>query len=278
MTDLNYFKAAVLGLVQGLTEFLPVSSSAHLALVQRWFELAPQSQTVLFFDLAMHLGTLASMVVIFARPMWRFLGRLVREVSVGWGDRPRAGWRIVALGVVATVPTGVLGLAFKEEFEAAFGRPRWIGVELMVTGALLIAASRVTRGRGRWRDFRMWQAFLVGVAQAVAILPGISRSGSTICTALFFGLRRQWATQFSFLLAFPAILGAAAVSFKDVFEESGGSLGHLPWGAIVVGTLVAAVSGAAALALLIQMVRRAKLHYFSAYCLLLGLLIALGWV
>lgn len=276
MSELTLAKAVILGVVQGLTEFLPVSSSAHLAIFERWLDLKPDSAAILLFDLATHIGTLGSLCVVFARPIGRFVYRVARESRRGWPTDRRYGWRIVWLAVVATIPTGVIGLAFKDEFEAAFDRPAWIGIELMVTGLLLLAALPTARRRGRWRGFRWWHAALVGVAQAVAILPGISRSGSTIVTAQLCGLRRQWAAQFSFLIAFPAILGAAAIMLKDTLEMPRQSLDAVPWMGIFVGTAVSFVVGALALMVLLRIIRRARLHHFAWYCLVVGGLVAAG--
>ena len=135
--------------------------------------------------------------MVFARPAGRFVSRVARESRRSWNGR-RYAWRIVALGAAATVPTAVIGLAFQDTFESAFDRPTWIGVALIATGALLAVTKMLGRQRRGWKDFRWWQAALVGVAQAGAILPGVSRSGSTICMACYCGLRRRWAAEFSF--------------------------------------------------------------------------------
>ena len=276
MNELSYLKAVILGIIQGITEFLPISSSAHLALGERWLNLKPDDTTIFFFLLATHLGTLVAVVIVFAVPLKRYLLRLVRESGAAWGSRPRYAWRIALLGLIATVPTGVIGLAFKSELEASFNRPRQIGAELVITGVLLAATGKVRRGRRRWKDFRWWHAGLVGVAQGLAILPGISRSGATICTAELCGLRRQWAAQFSFLIAFPAIIGAALFEFRDLLQLPDAEFQQTPWGPIVAGTAVALATGVISLALLVQAVRRAKLHYFAWYCWGLGLLAVLG--
>jgi undecaprenyl-diphosphatase len=270
VNDLTYFQALVLGVLQGLTEFLPVSSSAHLALSQQWMGLDPSRSSLLFFDLLTHIGTLASVGVVFAVPIRRYLQRLVRECRTTWPSDRRYALRIAGLGILATLITGAIGLSFQSTFEAAFARPRWIGLGLLVTGALLFASGRLPRGRRRWKEFRWWQAAAVGLAQAVAIFPGISRSGSTISVATYCGLRRQWSAQFSFLLAFPAILGAALKKGLDVRELPADQAGMIAWGPIAAGSLIAFVVGVIALILLLNMVRRAKLHYFSWYCWVLG--------
>lgn len=275
MSELTFAKSVVLGIVQGVTEFLPVSSSAHLAITQRWLHLEPHATPLLLFDLMVHLGTLAAVYVVFAKPIHRYLTRLIRECRPGFRPRRRQGWRIALLAMAATVPTGAIGLSFQDTFEEAFNRPVWIGFGLLITGTLLVLTLRAGRGRGRWRDFSWWQAVAVGCAQALAIFPGISRSGSTISIASFFGLRRQWAAQFSFLISFPAILGAAVIKFRDALRLPKEDFAAIPWGPVFCGAAMSFVVGVAALVLLLQVIRRAKLHYFAAYCWALGVLLVL---
>ncbi len=271
MKVLDYFDAMLLGVVQGLTEFLPVSSSAHLALGQRWLGLDPDSLPILFFDLVTHVATLLAVVVVYAAPIRRYLARLRQEATPDWSGK-RHAWRIAALAALATVPTGVIGLSLKSTFEAAFDKPKWIGVGLVITGTLLALTIKLPRGRRGWRGFRWWQAGFVGVAQGVAILPGVSRSGATICMATYFGLRRRWAAEFSFLLAFPAILGAFAVKSKDVLGLSPEQIAGIAWGPILLGGVMAWGVGVVAVIILVRVVRRARLHYFAPYCWLLGML------
>jgi len=275
VSELDYLQAVVLGIVQGLTEFLPVSSSGHLAITQKYFTLAPEGATMLLFDVLAHLATLIAVAIVFASPIGRFVRRLSVETSGSW-HRPRYAWRIVMLAVAASVPTAVIGLTLQETFEAAFGKPRWIGVCLIVTGIMLAALAVVARGRRSWKRFWWWQAVLVGLAQSAAILPGLSRSGTTICMASYLGLRRRWAAEFSFLIAAPAILGGTLLKVRDTLSLPANVLSAIPLGPVIVGSLVSLVVGVFALILLLGAVRRAKLHYFSVYCLILGALVATG--
>ncbi|MEK7711124.1 MAG: undecaprenyl-diphosphate phosphatase [Planctomycetota bacterium] len=277
MSELTYLEALVLGVIQGLTEFLPVSSSAHLAFTQRWMGLQADSPSMFMFDGLSHVGTLVSVAVVFRESIGRFAVQFIRECSAHWTGR-RNAWRIALLGMVASVPTAVIGLGFKEQLEADFGRPRWIGAELIFTGFLLATMVFLPRGRRGLKKFVWWQAALIGAAQGAAIVPGISRSGATICTASFFGLRRRWAAEFSFFIAFPAILGATAIQFKDLLAQGGAAMGQLPWGPIVMGSLVSLLIGILSLELLVQAVMRAKLHYFAVYCWLLGGLVLAGLI
>ncbi len=276
MSELEYGGALLLGVLQGLTEFLPVSSSAHLALAQRWLDLPAESTPLLLFDAITHVGTLLAVGVVFLRPLRRFARRLALETQ-STCPRPRYAWRIAGLAFIANIPTGLIGLGFKDTLEAAFSKPIWIGVGLLVTGLLLATTALLSRGRRSWKAFPWWHAVLVGTAQGVAILPGISRSGATICTATFCGLRRRWAAEFSFLIAAPAILAATAIQLKDMLETDGG-LSGLAWGPVLAGGAVSFLVGVAALKLLLTAVRRARLHYFTVYCWLLAGLVLAGVV
>ncbi|MBN1344521.1 MAG: undecaprenyl-diphosphate phosphatase [Phycisphaerae bacterium] len=280
---MNYIQAIILGVIQGLTEFLPVSSSGHLALVQHWMKLEPESPLMITFDVATHLGTLLAVVVVFAATFLQYLRRLVAEIRTPrlepnpnrrrpWLVR-NAAWRVLILGIIASVPTGLIGVVFKDQLEAAFGNPVLIGCALLATGVLLFISGKAPRPRKTWRQFGALGALLVGLAQGLAITPGISRSGATICTALLCGLKRRWAAEFSFFIAFPAICGAALLKAKDVLELPSDQIAAMPVGPIVVGSLVAAVVGYAALRLLLVAVRSAKLIYFSYYVWALGLLV-----
>ncbi len=269
MTDLGYFDAILLGVIQGFTEFLPISSSGHLALTQRWLDLQPDSPEMLLFDILVHLGTLIAVFVVFARPVVRFARRLVRECSPSWARR-RHGLGIVVLAVAATIPTAVIGLTFKDSFEAAFAEPVSIAICLIVTGCMLAVLAKVRRGRRGWAEYRWWEAGLIGVAQALAILPGISRSGSTICMGAYMGWRRRWAAEFSFLIAVPAIAGGTLLKVLDTLALPTEELARIPWGPATVGSSASLLVGVLALKLLLSAVRRAKLHYFAPYCWVVG--------
>ena len=269
---MTYLQAVALGLIQGLTEFLPVSSSGHLALAQTLWELKPDSSAMLWFDVCSHLGTLIAVGVVFAGTFGRFAVRLWRESSSRFAGK-RVAWRIVALTVAASIPTAVIGLVFKDDLQAAFGKPTWIGVGLLVTGGLLWSTNRAARPRRGWGRFAWWRAALVGIAQGVAILPGISRSGSTICCAMLLGLKRRWAAQFSFLIAVPAIVGATVLEFADLRSLPADSVGRV--GPVLLGSAVAMLSGYAALRILLGVVQRAKLHLFAYYCWAIGAVVIL---
>ena len=275
MSDLTYAKAIILGVLQGLTEFLPVSSSGHLAIAQRHLGLAPDDPTMLRLDVMTHVGTVAAVVVIFFPTFRRYTRRLLRELERN-GPRPRYALRIACLGFAATAVTATIGLGFKEPLLAAFGKPTWIGWGLITTGVLLAGTKFVKRGRRGWGRFTWWHAALVGLVQGLAILPGISRSGATICVASFCGLRRRWAAEFSFFIAVPAILGAAVLELGETLSRSNEGAPVTAWGPTLLGSGVAFVAGLVALRILLTTVQRGRLHYFALYCWLVGSLTISG--
>ena len=194
--------AVVLGVVQGLTEFLPVSSSGHLVMFQQWL---PVTGDPLAFDLVLHLGTLVPVVLVYRADLWR----VVTDVFQGEGRfTERPGVRLLALLVLGSIPTAAMGLGFEDQFHHLFSNPVSVGVAFAVTGAVLFATRWAPSGQTDERGMRWWQAVLVGFAQGIAITPGISRSGSTIAAGLFLGMDRAYAARFSFLLSLPAIGGA----------------------------------------------------------------------
>jgi len=255
----NTVQALILGLIQGLTEFLPVSSSGHLVLAQRLLGLR---EPVLTFDIALHLGTLVAVIIFFRRD----IAGIVQGILGRGPERTSYTWLLVLL-ILGSVPTAAVGLLFKDTFEAMFASVLAVGVSLLITGALLLAAGLAGRPRRDLEKMRSWHALLIGLAQGLAITPGISRSGSTISVALLLGLERELAVRFSFLLSIPAILGAVALQVLDLPGGTG-----LAWTPLVLGGLVAGVSGWLALKLLLGLVRQGRIHWFAYYCLALGIL------
>ncbi len=254
--DHNLVEALVLGVVQGVAEFLPVSSSGHLVifgdLLQKALGVQVDESHNLLLNVALHVGTLASILVVYWRELWGLL------------RRPRLCWAIV----VATVPAAVVGVLFKDVFETAFSTPLVAGVGLLVTAVLLLAGQRLERAKERLESISTRSATVVGLFQAAALCPGISRSGSTIAGALLSGVDRQSATTFSFLIAVPAIGGAAFLTAMDVWKEGAGNLQLVP---VLLGAVTAFVVGVLSLRLLIRLVAQGRLYWFAVYCALLGL-------
>lgn len=272
MSELTVIQAIVLGLVQGLTEFLPISSSGHLVITQRIFGLKGDAPAMLLFDAMAHLGTLLAVMLVFAPTFRDYLGRLLRESRGGYAGR-RTGWWITLLGISACVPTAIIGFGFKDKFEQAFDNLLSTSIGLAMTGALLFATRFVPRPTRGWRRIGIGRAVLVGIAQGAAILPGISRSGSTICVALFCGFKRTWAAQFSFFIAAPVIFGAGLIKLKETLELSTQAMEVVPWAAVLAGTGVAFVSGMVALKVLIGLVIRDKIQHFAWYCWVLSVVV-----
>lgn len=251
----------VLGIVQGLTEFLPVSSSGHLVVVPALFGWREPSLT---FDLVLHLGTLIAVVAYF----WGELWGLLRGV-VGRGPDPRGARRMVLLLAVASVPAAVAGLAFASFFEERFSDPFATCLELLGTAAILLLAEwLIRRGEGHVH-VDVPRAGVIGVAQAVAILPGISRSGSTIAAGLVTKVSREEATRFSFLLAIPAIAGAVATKVPDVVDGT-----FRVTGPVVAGFVASAVVGWLSIAWLLRYLRTHSFVPFAVYLIVFALVSA----
>jgi undecaprenyl-diphosphatase len=267
---LEIVKVIVLAVVQGLTEFLPISSSGHLVLLQNLFGMR---EPELLLDICLHVGTLISVVFVFRDEIGKIVVTLIRLPSLvrsagGWGPlvAENETARLTVLILVGSVPTAVLGMLFREIADQIFGAVWIVGAMLVVTGSALWFTRRVTAQGHSIKAMRVKDAFSIGVIQGLAILPGISRSGSTIATALFLGIDREVAGRYSFLLSIPAIMGALVLGLDP-------SLTHttLPTATLGLGILTAAIVGYAALLILLKMVKKGRLYYFAPYCWLLGL-------
>ena len=257
-------QAIVLGAVQGFTEFVPVSSSAHLVLVPFLLRWPIPS---LAFDVAIHLGTLLALVVYFWGDLVAMVDGAARSV-VGRGDAgDRLHGRLAVLLAVGTVPAAAAGLLLRGFFEGLFERPAFVATELLVTAMLLVAGEAVYRRRREGRRgidrIGVWDALTMGAMQALAISPGISRSGATIVGGMFRGLAREAAARFSFLLSIPAILGAAVVAVPDVPAGT-------DWGPTIAGTAVAAVTGFGAISFLLRYLQTRTMLPFAVYCVALS--------
>ncbi len=254
--------------MQGLTEFLPVSSSGHLTLAGHFFGVTgPQ----LVFDVMVHGATLVAVIVFYRRDLALMLSESWRALPTLGG---LAGWRslatqfphahLAAMVLVASLPTAIIGLVFKDQLEALFAAPRAVAGALLVTAGALVASRFAPAGDGRLGVAR---ALIVGVVQGVAIIPGISRSGSTIVAALFCGVGREDAARFSFLLSLPAVAGAVVLHLKHLGGETAPAVGPL-----AVGAVAALLSGLLALRLLVPLVKRGRLHWFAVYLVPAGII------
>lgn len=253
---MNIFEGIFLGLVQGLTEFLPVSSSGHLVLFQRLFGI---TEGVLTFDIAVHLATLAAVISIFRKDILQMIKKPFGKLAL--------------LVIAGTVPTAVIGVAFNDLFDKLFETGASLGIEFILTGVVLLYADSVrTRNKGLDR-MKFPDAVFIGTAQGLAILPAVSRSGLTITGALARGLDRQFAARFSFLVSIPAILGAAAKDCYQVVNRGEGlNLGVEPL-VLAAGMAAAAVSGYFAVKFMLRLLAKGRLRVFSYYVFVLGALV-----
>jgi undecaprenyl-diphosphatase len=260
---MNGLQAAILGLVQGLTEFLPVSSSGHLVLFQK---LMGFCQPELLFDISVHVGTLFAVLVVFRRDIFSMLrGFWANDLEA------RQGRRLLILVIAGSIPTAIIGLVFKDTFEALFCSATTVGIALIITGLFLMATHYAKNAELGIEQTGVGRAILIGIAQGMAITPGISRSGATIAAGLLLGVNREVAARFSFVLSIPAILGAMLLHLKNMDTTV-----PTNWTPSIIGAVVAAITGYIALKLLLKVVRRGHLHWFAYYCWAVGLL-ALVW-
>ena len=261
----SVIQALILGILQGLTEFLPVSSSGHLVLAQQWmgdsFVFLEQSVA---FDLVLHVGTLLPVLWFYRVDLMAMVKSLFDAPwkheggPVAWLRADPARW-LAAMVVLATIPTGVMGIVLKDTFESLFHSVPAVCGALFVTGCLLFS-TRFAVERDDGGPIEPWKALVLGVAQGLAITPGISRSGTTIAVALFLGLRRADAARMSFLMSIPAICGAVVLVGKDGVTMPEGALI-----ALAVGFLAAMVVGYLALVMLVALVKRGGIHRFAYY-------------
>ncbi len=278
---MDVFNAILLGIVQGITEWLPVSSSGHLII----FEHLTNEKPPVAFDIALHLGTLVVVIAFFRRDLmlvghefFRGLGAVIKGQGLAEMLEREPHMHLGLAVIIGTIPTVILGLGAALYLEDHLRSLTSVGVALMVTGGWLTATRRPTEERKTHR-VTVKDGLLIGLAQGLAVIPGISRSGATIATGLMSGLKGEVAARLSFLLFIPAILGAALLS---LYREGLGSLdSEVGYTALVAGTVTAMVVGALCLKLLLVLIHRRVLHHFAPYCLVAGVLVTawgVGWI
>lgn len=265
---MDWIQALILGIIQGLTEYLPVSSSGHLAIGQAFFGM-DNGEENLMFTVAVHVATVLSTLVVLWREIeWLFKGVVKCEMN--------AETKYLLNIVVSMIPVGIVGLFFKDQVEEAFGSGLLlVGFCLLITASLLIFSYY---SRPRKKEHISWKdALIIGIAQAVAVLPGVSRSGSTIATGIMLGNKKEQLAQFSFLMVIPPILGEALLDVLKAMKGEAvmGSIEVLP---LIVGFLAAFLSGCLACKMMINLVKRGKLIYFGIYCAILGSLVILMYI
>jgi undecaprenyl-diphosphatase len=256
---MSVFEALILGAVQGITEFLPVSSSGHLVLLQKIFGI---KESALLFDTLVHGGTLAAVFIVLRKDIWDILKRPIQPIT---------GYLIFA-----TIPAVVFALAFKDTIDAAFESGAFLGFAFLITSVILIISDLLSKGPGKIRDkpeMNWRDSLIIGILQGIAIIPGISRSGATLSGALSRKLDRDFAARFSFLLSIPAILGALVLQLKDLPEQGGTAAGGAGTAALLAGTLTAAAVGFVSVKLMLKIVREHSLRGFAVYTAVLGVLV-----
>lgn len=265
---MNIFSSIILGLVQGVAEFLPISSSGHLSLFQHFFGLANPEES-LMFDVLLHLGTLIAVFIYYWRDIvdlilefFRLLGCVGSKKKRAQMGRLSPSGRMILMIIIATLPLFVV-LPIKDKVEGLYGNTVFIGAALIITGLLLFWSDHMGRGKKTARSATMLDALLVGVGQAVAVVPGLSRSGTSISMGLMRGFRRTFAVRFSFLMSIPAVLGANILSISDAVQ-AGIEVTEIP--IYIVGTIVAAAAGYFAIRLVNSLASRGKFGAFAYYC------------
>lgn len=264
---MELWQAALLGCIQGLTEFLPVSSSGHLALGQALLNINNQS---ILFEVTAHLGTLFAVITVFSRDLlWLIKGFfalfLPRQSDLLLPDRQdELALQYIGYLIWATLPIILVGLFFRTHVEAAFKQPLLVGCMLLVTGAVLLISRFGSNARGR---MTLRRSIGIGITQAFAVLPGISRSGSTIAVGMLMGVERTEAARFSFLMSVPAILGAFVMQMIEIPNLRSGQIPHT---ALAVGFISSYVAGFFAIKALLKVVQKGRFDYFAWYCFAIG--------
>ncbi|MGI6733083.1 MAG: undecaprenyl-diphosphate phosphatase [Anaerovoracaceae bacterium] len=272
---MTLIESIILGLVQGLSEFLPISSSGHLAILQHFFGI--EGESVLAFAVLLHLGTLISLVAVYYRIIWELILELLatlKDVVTGKGLQINKNEtrKLGVMIVVATIPTGLMGVFFNDFFTGLYNSVPVIGFCLILTGCFLWLAERMGKKEKKIREMKFTDALFVGLCQGIAILPGISRSGATIVGSLFSGLNRELAVRFAFLISIPAILGAVVLEAPAAFAEG---LDEQMIFSVIAGVAMAAISGYIAIKTMIRVVSNKKLYIFSFYTWIAGGLVLL---
>lgn len=283
---MSLLEAIFMGIIQGLTEFLPVSSSGHLAIFKNIFQV--NTDTGILFDVLLHLGTLAAVFIVYRKDILKMIvegvgliGDACSNVGIFFrnrGKRRKTPYRKVIrngyrkfdmLVIVSTIPTAVIGYVAQELVEAAAEILLIPGICLIITAVLLFVSDRIRDGEKTPRDVTYTNAFGIGICQGLATLPGLSRSGTTITACVVSGFDRNFAVKYSFIMSIPAILGAAVLELKDIGSVKITSTEVLYY---VIGMVIAALVGYVCIKTLLVIVRKKKFTYFSIYCLLIGAL------
>lgn len=288
---MSLLEAILMGLIQGITEFLPVSSSGHLALFQIAFDL---DEVGLLFDCLLHFGTLLAVFAVYYRDIWKMicegfalLGDFFANIGVAFarlfGNKEKRYRRVICNGyrkfdmlvIVSTIPTGIIGVVASDLIELASTILLVPGICLLITSILLFIADRCKEGHKTPKHVSYTNAFVIGICQGIATMPGISRSGTTITACLLSGFDRKFAVKYSFIMSIPAILGSVVL---QVFEIKQLDIGTTQWIYYGIGTLVAAVVGYICIKIMLYVVKEKKYTFFSIYCLIVGMISIVAYI
>lgn len=267
---MNIFQSTILGIIQGITEFLPVSSSGHLVLFQHLLGL---KEAELLFDITVHLGTLAAVVIFFRREINTIIISVFRYCKTAFKtgsftlSKDDLETKFALLIIAGSVPTAIIGLMFHKIADQLFSSGFITGLMLILTGLILFFTRFIKKLPKENKFFSFKDALIIGISQGLAVMPGLSRSGTSISAGLFLGLNHETAAKYSFLLSIPAIVGASILSFADMSNSN-----LIPSETILAGVISSCASGYFALKFLVYIVKKGRLHYFSPYCLAIGLI------
>ena len=265
---MTILQAILLGIIQGITEFLPISSSAHLVLTPYFLGWKFPTEQVMPFDVLVQAGTLVAVIIYFWRDLWAVIRGWLAAL---WQRKPfatpeaRLGWYLI----LATIPASLVGVLIKDQVEAVFHSPRVTGIFLIVTAIILVAAERFSKRNRTFTNINWLDALIIGFFQVVSLFPGISRSGSTIAGGMFRHIDRPSAARFSFLMSIPVMIGASLFSLNDLLETPS-LTGFLP--VILAGLLVAGIVGYLSIRWLLSFLTKRSLNWFALYCALLGVI------
>ncbi len=272
---MELYQGIILGVLQGLTEFLPVSSSGHLVLGQIFFGM---TESQLIFDISVHVGTLLAVIVVYLKDIGIILKSTINaapklispaKFSAAWQED--SNLRFAGFIIMGSIPTAIIGLFLKKFEHVLFSSMLLVGCMLILTGTILWFSKGFYGDKQTERQLGFKNAIGIGIIQGLAVIPGISRSGSTIATGLFFGLSRDQAAKFSFLLSIPAIVGAEILGIKDIVEQ-GLSIDPVT----IYATITSFIIGLIALKILLKLVHSGKFHLFAPYCWIVGVLVLLS--
>lgn len=267
---LSFIQAIILGIFQGIAEFLPISSSGHLAILQTLFGIKEGN---LFFTEMLHFGTLISIVVVYFADIYKmvieFFNLIFSLIKGNKVKKLNKYQKLALLIIVGSIPTAIIGLLFEDLFESLYTSILPIGIAFLVTGVLLWVAEKKAFQNKNIKGMSFFDSLFIGTFQGIAIIPGISRSGSTIVAGLFRGLNKPLATEYSFLLALPATFGAGLLGIMKVIKSNSQILIDFP---LIIGVLISTIVGILSIKLLVKLLNNNKLHYFSYYLWFIGII------